>query len=96
YITEDLWRHVGGEGFIHQQPWPEANAEALRAETVTIIAQVDGKLRARLTLPAGVPRDAALAAALATETVRRALGTREPRQVIFVPDRLINLVMSGQ
>jgi leucyl-tRNA synthetase len=92
YISEELWRHVGGEGFIHQQPWPEANAEALRAETVTIIAQVDGKLRARLTLPAGVPRDAALAAALATETVRRALGTREPRQVIFVPDRLINLV----
>jgi leucyl-tRNA synthetase len=99
YITEELWRHVGGEGFIHQQPWPEANAEALRAETVTIIAQVDGKLRARLTLPAGVPRDAALAAALATETVRRALasvGSGEPRQVIFVPDRLINLVTGGQ
>jgi leucyl-tRNA synthetase len=96
YIAEELWRRVGGEGFIHQQPWPEVDVAALRAETVTIIAQVDGKLRARLTLPAGAPRDAALAAALATETVRRALGSGEPRQVIFVPDRLINLVTAGE
>jgi leucyl-tRNA synthetase len=96
YITEELWRPVGGEGFIHQQPWPEASAEALRAETVTVIAQVNGRLRARLTLPTGVQRDAALAAALATETVRRALGSGEPRQVIYVPDRLINLVTAEE
>ncbi len=92
YITEELWRRTGGEGFIHQQPWPAVDAEAPRAETVTIIAQVDGRLRARLTLPTGATEAEALAAALASETVRRALGPDEPRQIIFVADRLINLV----
>ncbi len=92
YITEELWRGVGGDGFIHQQPWPESDEEAMRAATATVIAQVDGKLRAQLTLPTAATRDEALAAALATDAVRRALAGAEPRQVIFIPDRLINLV----
>ncbi|HZC05599.1 MAG TPA: leucine--tRNA ligase [Ktedonobacterales bacterium] len=92
YITEELWRQVGGAGFIHQHPWPEADDAAMRAETATVIAQVNGKLRARLTLPTGATQEEALAAALASESVRRALGGAEPRQVIFIPARLINLV----
>ena len=92
YITEEVWRQVGGSGFIHQQPWPEADEEAMRAETATVIAQVNGKLRARLTLPTDATRDDALAAALAAEGVRRALGGSQPQQVIFIPARLINLV----
>jgi leucyl-tRNA synthetase len=95
YITEELWRRVGGEGFIHQQPWPEADAEAMRAATVTIIVQVDGKLRARLTLPASATRDEALTAALASDAVRRVLSDVAPGQVIYIPDRLINLVTSA-
>jgi len=95
YITEELWNRTGGAGYIHQQPWPEADEAAMRAETVTIIAQVDGKLRARLALPAEVTREAALAAALASDAVRRALAGAEPRDVIFVPGRLINLVTRG-
>ena len=95
FITEELWQRVGGAGFIHQQPWPEADEQAMRAETATIIAQVDGKLRAQMTLPAQATRDETLAAALASDAVRRALAGAEPRQVIFVPGRLINLVTRG-
>ncbi len=92
YITEELWRRTGGAGSIHQQAWPEVDANALRAATVTVIAQVNGKLRARLTLPSGATREETLAAALAAEPVRRALAEAWPRQVIHIPDRLINLV----
>ena len=92
YISEELWRRVGGVGYIHQQSWPIADEAAMRAESATIIAQVDGKLRARLTLPAGATREQALAEALDAEAVRRALAGNEPRQVIYIPERLINLV----
>ncbi|MDE3230402.1 MAG: class I tRNA ligase family protein [Chloroflexota bacterium] len=92
YIAEELWNRTGGAGYIHRQAWPAADAAALRAETATVVAQVDGRLRARLTLPTQATEAEALAAALANPAVRRALAGGEPRQVIFVPGRLINLV----
>ncbi|HEX8731241.1 MAG TPA: class I tRNA ligase family protein, partial [Ktedonobacterales bacterium] len=94
YIAEELWNRTGGAGFIHQQAWPAADAAALRAETATVVAQVDGRLRARLTLPTQATEAETLAAALAAPAVRQALAGGEPRQVIFVPGRLINLVTS--
>ncbi|HEX8996278.1 MAG TPA: leucine--tRNA ligase [Ktedonobacterales bacterium] len=92
YITEELWSRTGGAGFVHQRSWPEADEAAMRADTATVVVQVDGKLRARLTLPTAATRDEAQAAALASEAVRRALGGAAPRDVIFIPGRLINLV----
>ena len=92
YIAEELWSRTGGAGYIHQQTWPEADEAAMRAASALVIVQVDGRLRARLTLPTAATQEEALAAALADEAVRRALGDAEPRQVIFVPGRLINLV----
>jgi leucyl-tRNA synthetase len=92
YIAEELWSRTGGAGYVHQQAWPVADETAMRAASALVITQVDGKLRARLTLPTAATEEEALAAALADEAVRRALGNAEPRQVIFIPGRLINLV----
>ncbi|HEX8981585.1 MAG TPA: leucine--tRNA ligase [Ktedonobacterales bacterium] len=95
YISEELWSRIGGAGFVHQQAWPEADEEAMRAETATVVVQVDGRLRAQLTLAATATQEDAQAAALTTDAVRRAVADREVRQVIFVPGRLINLVTRG-
>jgi leucyl-tRNA synthetase len=68
-----------------------ADESLLVQDTITLVVQVGGKLRDRITLPAGADQATALAAALASDRVRAAL-PGEPRQVIYVPNRLLNLV----
>ena len=92
YITEELWERRGGTSSIHRERWPEADpAKAARRE-VTIAVQVDGKVRDRLTVPAGLDDAAARAAALGSERVRVALDGRAVTKAIVVRDRLVSLV----
>ena len=60
---------------------------------MTLIVQINGKVRDRLTLPADVSREDAEKAALGSEAVRKQAGDREPRKVIYVPGRLVNIVL---
>ncbi len=92
YITEELWNRLGHTRSIHLQPWPAIDEEALRTQPVTLIAQVDGRLRDRLEVPRGLPEDEARARALASERVRSAIGSRAVRRVVVVPNRLVNVV----
>ena len=92
YLAEELWSRLGGEFSIHQQPWPAHDPGALIPDRVTIAIQIDGKTRDRMEVPAGTERDDVIEQALEREGVRRRLGARQPTRVIFVEDRLINLV----
>jgi leucyl-tRNA synthetase len=93
HITEELWERTGGAGLCADASWPEYDAEAAREEKVVLVVEVAGRVRDRLTVPAGLDEAAATERALASEAVRRALGDgRRPRRVIHVPDKLINLV----
>jgi leucyl-tRNA synthetase len=92
YISEEIWNAIGASGSVHEQPWPEVDEAALAAETVTVVAQVNGKTRGVMTLDAGASEARASEAARALEAVRRALGGKAPARVVYVPDRLINLV----
>ena len=73
-------------------PWPSYDPSLVLTDIVTVAVQVNGKLRATLDLPRGAGREAAEAAALADERVRKHLGDAAPKQAIYVPDRLLNLV----
>ena len=92
HLAEELWARLGGEYSVHQQSWPVPDPGLLIEEEVTLVVQVDGRVRARLRAPAGLSDREARQLALASEPVRRLLGGREPRRVVHVPDRLINLV----
>jgi leucyl-tRNA synthetase len=92
HLAEELWSRIGGEYSVHQQRWPAFDASALVVEHVTLVIQVDGKTRDRIQVPAGLNRQESLERAKRRENVRRHLLDAEPRKVIFVPDRLINLV----
>jgi leucyl-tRNA synthetase len=92
HLSEELWSRIGGEYSVHQQSWPEHNPRALVAEHVTLVIQVDGKTRDRIQVPAGTDREQALERAVARESVRRHLSSSKLRKVVFLPDRLINLV----
>jgi leucyl-tRNA synthetase len=93
HLAEELWRKLGHRDTIAYEPWPAADARWLVDETVEISVQVSGKLRARVRIPADAEEAAARAAALADPNVARHLEGRQPRRVVFVPGRLINIVV---
>ena len=93
HLAEALWEHLGKPYSVHQQPWPEWNADAIAQETITLVIQVNGKVRDRIPAPAGIDKAAARARALQSEAVQRHLDGRAPRRVIFVPGKLVNVVV---
>ncbi len=97
HITEEIWqgmRRTGNRHFasIHREPWPEYDPRLAREKTFELIVQVNGKMRGRLTLPVGAGETEAVAAARDLGSVTPYLRA-EPREVIFVPDRLVNFVI---
>ena len=78
---------------MHQQSWPEFDADLAADEIITLIVQINGKLRARLDLPADVTQEAAREAALADENIQRHIAGKEIRKFIYVPGRLVNIVV---
>ena len=94
HIAEELWQRLGHAGSLFDGgTWPAYDAGKATADTVEIVVQVNGKVRARIGLPRGASQDTALTAALADENVGRFLAGGPVRKVVFVPDRLINVVL---
>ena len=93
HLAEELWHRLGHDTLVAKTPWPEADSAWLIENEVTIAVQVMGKLRATLNMPIGVDKDAAEAAALEDENVQRAIGGKPIRRVIFVPDKIVNIVV---
>jgi leucyl-tRNA synthetase len=93
HVTEDLWTALGGEGALYRAAWPEVDEDARVRTAVTLVVQVNGKVRAKLEVAAGASKDDALEAALAVENVQRHMGGKQVRKVIHVPDRLLNVVV---
>ena len=93
HTAHALWQGLGAAGPLLDAPWPEADPAALERATEEIVVQVDGKVRARLQLPADADAAAVERAARADERVRKFLQDREPARAVHVPHRLINLVL---
>jgi len=93
HICHRLWHVLGHEASVVDEAWPVVDADALRSDHVQIIVQVNGKLRARLQLPAAAPKEEIEAAALADENVRRFVADKPIRKIIVVPGKLINVVV---
>ncbi len=93
HLAEELWMRLGHETLLAETAWPEADPELARARTVTIAVQVNGKLRATLEQVPGLDQEATVGAALDLPTVRGAIGARPVRRVVWVPDRLLNVVV---
>jgi len=96
FLAEDLWREaLGNQTSVHVSSWPSFDPELARQERVTLVVQVDGKVRDRLEVDASADEETCRALALASENARRFLDGREVRQVIVRPPRLVNIVTSG-
>ncbi|HSJ30394.1 MAG TPA: leucine--tRNA ligase [Longimicrobiales bacterium] len=94
HIAEELWELLGHtESIFTGSNWPTYDAAKTIADTVEFVVQVNGKVRARMAMSRGITQEDAQAAALADDNVRRFTDGAEVRKVIFVPDRLLNLVV---
>jgi leucyl-tRNA synthetase len=90
HVCEELWERLG-HSRLWAEPWPSADPALLEHEMVEVVVQVNGKLRDRLTVPAGTADDELVALALASERVKAHVNG-DPRRTIVVPDRLVNVV----
>jgi leucyl-tRNA synthetase len=93
HLAEELWRTLGHETLLVDEDWPEADAELLVDDTVTVAVQVNGKLRATIELPLDEEDQAAQNQALAEPAVQRAMGERAARKIIVVKNRVVNIVV---
>jgi leucyl-tRNA synthetase len=92
FVTEELWHRLGHDESVHLQAWPTWDEARLVEDTKTVPVQVDGKVRDTMTLAAGADQAAAEAAGRELANVARHLEGREVVKVIWVPDRMLNLV----
>jgi leucyl-tRNA synthetase len=92
HVAEELWERLGGSYSVHRQPWPTWDETQSVEEAITLVVQIDGKLRDRLTVPSTIGEVEARRLALTREGVRRHMEGRRVVRVIFVPGRLINVV----
>jgi len=92
HIAEELWERMGNTGSVMDAGWPAFDAARAHEDSIHLAVQVNGKLRGTITVPREITQDAAVAAAMAEAQVAKFV-TSTPRKVVFVPGRLLNLVV---
>jgi len=93
YIAEGLWARLGEPYSVHEQPWPQYDERATAEDTVTLVVQVNGKVRDKIEVPAAIVEADARQAALNSPNVVRLLDGKQPANVVYVPRKLINIVV---
>jgi leucyl-tRNA synthetase len=94
FITEELWARTGHEYSIHNQRWPEYDPAVAAEEEITLVVQVNGKVRDRIQVPAGISEDDAKRLALESEGAQRHMNGRPARKVIYIAkDGMVNIVV---
>jgi len=92
HITQQLWQELGHQQQIVDVTWPQCDDSALVRDEIELVVQVNGKLRAKINVPANADKDSIEAAALADEKIISNIAGKTVRKVIVVPGRLVNIV----
>ena len=93
HMTEEIWSMLGHEGTVSYEAWPTYDEAKLVSDTITIIAQVNGKLRARIEVAANISKEDMLEIAMAHENVQNFISGKEIVKTIAVPVKLVNIVV---
>jgi leucyl-tRNA synthetase len=95
HLADELWSRLGYPTSIHTADWPGFDPSAAQADTVEIVVQINGKVRERMELPAGITAAEMQQAALAAEKVQALIDGKQVVKVIPVPGKLVNIVIKG-
>jgi leucyl-tRNA synthetase len=93
YVAEELWHVLGYKRWLIEQSWPKWDEEALREEFILVVIQINGKVRGRMQVPADISKEEVEKKAFTQERIRQFLAGKEKKQVIWIPKRLINIVV---
>ncbi len=93
HITEELWQQLGHNDTIHIDHWPKWDDKYLQSDVMTIIVQVNGKLRAKIVVPKNSSEDEITKQALENDNVKVFVSDKKPAKVIYVPGRLVSIVL---
>ena len=93
HLAEELWQQRGHDYSIHNQKWPRWDETLAKEEEITLVVQVNGKLRDRITVPASITEAEAKEKALGSQKIKAHLGGKEIVKTIYVPGRLVNIVI---
>ncbi|HZJ34593.1 MAG TPA: leucine--tRNA ligase, partial [Candidatus Angelobacter sp.] len=95
HITEELWSQLGHNDTIHIDHWPKWDDKYLQTDEITIVVQVNGKLRAKIMTAKDTSEDEIKKMAQTNENVAKFIGNKKPTKVIYVPGRLVNIVVAN-
>jgi leucyl-tRNA synthetase len=95
HLTEELWEKLGEKPSIVNHPWPVARKELLVSDEITIVFQVNGKLRGQAQFPKGIEKNEVISAAKQDAKVKSFLEGKEIVKEIYVPGKLVNLAVKG-
>lgn len=95
HMTEELWQMLGNTEILSKSSWPEVEKDALVADSVTIVVQINGKVRAKLSMAAGVNEQALKEIVMNDPQVKEKLEGKEIVKVVVVPEKLVNIVIKG-
>ena len=94
HITEELWQMLGHQTAVCDASWPKYDKDIASEEEMTVVIQINGKLRSRITVPAGEDAEKIKAAALAEEKIKTLIKGTTLKKVIYVPNKLVNIVVT--
>jgi leucyl-tRNA synthetase len=95
YIAEEIWEQMGRTGPVFKQPWPAYDEELARDAGAEVVIQVNGKLRSRIVVPFGTPREELERLALKDDRIQPFLDGKQIVKIVAVPDKLVNIVVKG-
>ncbi len=95
HVASEMWEHLGYEGALHEQPWPEYDEKALVKDTVEIVVQINGKIKDKINIPGDMSRDDMIKLADENDKIKTLTEGKNVVKVIAVPGKLINLVVKG-
>jgi len=92
HIADELWERLGHGDSVHLQPWPKYDEQAIRTDEVTVVVQVNGKVRDRIRVPADAPAEEVERIALAQERVKKFIDGMRVEKIVTVPGKLVSIV----
>ena len=95
HFAEELWQRIGKPYSVHNQPFPTYDEKLAAEDEITLIVQINGKVRAKLTAPASIPEDEALEMALSDDNVKVHTNGKTIVKKVYVPGKLVNIVVKG-
>lgn len=93
HLTEEAWKELGGKGSIHDEPWCKWDENLAKASSITLVVQVNGKVKDKLEVDEALSQDELKAAAMESPKVKELTDGKEIVKVIVVPKKLVNIVV---